>query len=55
MSNIPDSSICFFKDGDHWCCVNGDFINLQESPAGFGKTFEEAFTAFQAAYNKTQK
>lgn len=42
IRNIPDSAVCFFKDGNSWCCVHGDFINLQESPAGFGDTFEEA-------------
>lgn len=40
--SIPASALCFFRDGDKWCCVNGDFDNLQESPAGFGDTFEEA-------------
>ena len=39
---IPHNAICFFRDGDNWCCVLGDFINLQESPAGFGDTFNEA-------------
>ena len=27
-----------FKDGDMWCATGGNFINLQESPAGFGET-----------------
>jgi hypothetical protein len=27
-----------FKDGNMWCAVDPDFINLQESPAGFGET-----------------
>lgn len=40
--SIPHSAVCFFKDGDKWCCVHGDFVNLQESPAGFGDTFDEA-------------
>ena len=40
--NLPDEAVCFFKDGDKWCCVHGDFIDLQSSPAGFGDTFEEA-------------
>lgn len=31
-----------FMDGDAWCAVRPDFINLQESPAGFGATREEA-------------
>ena len=40
---IPDDAICFFKDGDKMVAVFGDFKNLQESPAGFGETFVEAF------------
>lgn len=31
-----------FMDGDSWCAVFPDFINLQESPAGFGTSPEEA-------------
>jgi hypothetical protein len=31
-----------FKDGNAWCAVQLDFINLQESPIGFGETPEEA-------------
>ena len=27
-----------FKDGDMWCATFPDFINLQESDAGFGET-----------------
>lgn len=30
------------KDGDQWCVTRKDFINLQESPAGFGNTVLEA-------------
>lgn len=26
------------KDGDHWCATLPDFINLQESHTGFGKS-----------------
>lgn len=50
-SGIPHNALCFFKDGDKWCVVNGDFKNLQESPAGFGATFDEALTDF--AKNRT--
>lgn len=39
---VPDSAVCFFQDGNKTCAVHGDFINLQESPAGFGDNFEEA-------------
>jgi hypothetical protein len=34
-----------FKDGDQYCAVYKDFINLQESPAGFGETPEQARAA----------
>lgn len=27
-----------FKDGDQWCATFDDFLNLQESQAGFGDT-----------------
>ena len=31
-----------FKDGDAWCAVLSDFMNIQESPCGFGSTPELA-------------
>jgi hypothetical protein len=31
-----------FKDGDQWCATREDFVDLQESPAGFGSTALEA-------------
>lgn len=31
-----------YKDGDSWCAVNADFINIQESHIGFGDTPDEA-------------
>lgn len=49
LPTIPDSAVCFFKDGERWCCVNGEFVNLQESPAGFGETFEEALDSLRSA------
>lgn len=33
-----------FKDGAAWCATRADFVNLQESPAGFGDTALEAMT-----------
>jgi hypothetical protein len=33
-----------FKDGDAWCATKFDFVNLQESDAGFGATPAEAIT-----------
>jgi hypothetical protein len=34
-----------FRDGDMFCAVRPDFVNLQESPAGFGETEKEAIQA----------
>ena len=31
-----------FMDGDQWCATDRHFINLQESPSGFGTTALEA-------------
>lgn len=42
-SGIPKAALCYFRDGDQWCCVLGDFKNLQESPAGFGDTEDDAY------------
>ena len=43
---IPENSKQFkfhvFKDGDMFCAVLPDFKDLQESPAGFGKTENHA-------------
>lgn len=50
MTSIPHNALCFFRDGDQWCCVFGDFINLQESPAGFGETFSSAMADLMASY-----
>ena len=41
MENTKEIRI--FLDGDKWCAVRGDFINLQESIAGFGETPTIAF------------
>lgn len=38
-----------FMDGNAWCAVKPDFINLQESDAGFGDTREEAIAALDSA------
>jgi hypothetical protein len=34
-----------FIDGNEWCAVRRDFINLQESRAGFGASREAAIVA----------
>lgn len=46
---IPHNAMCFFQDGGKKCAVFGDFINLQESPFGFGDSFDEAFAGLQKA------
>jgi hypothetical protein len=35
------------KDGNAWCAFYDDFVNLQESPAGFGDTPQEAVNALK--------
>lgn len=34
-----------FKDGNQWCATESNFVDLQESPAGFGDTALEAMGA----------
>lgn len=38
-------------DGDQWCATRSDFIDLQASPAGFGKSALEAFAELCKALN----
>ena len=33
-----NTDVQVFLDGDAWCAVGAGFVNLQESPAGFGAT-----------------
>ena len=37
------------RDGNQWCAMRGDFINLQESPAGFGDTAMDALAQLALA------
>jgi len=39
---IEELNIRYEKDGNMWCATRPDFINLQESAAGFGATKLEA-------------
>lgn len=43
-----------FMDGDAWCAVEPDFVDLQQSLAGFGPT-PEAARAFLAGASAQQK
>lgn len=38
-----------FKDGDEWCALHGE--NIQVGVAGFGKSPKLACAAFDAAWN----
>ena len=40
-------NIRVFKDGNQWCAVHPDFVDLQNDPAGFGNTREEAIKALK--------
>ena len=40
--NSFDDLVKLFLDGGSWCAVREDFIDLQQSPAGFGDTCLEA-------------
>lgn len=44
-----------FLDGNQYCAVRPDFVNLQESPAGFGTTKEQAKVALEIETQKTQE
>jgi hypothetical protein len=43
-----------FMDGNAWCAVHPCFANLQESPAGFGATREEAIKALDSSHDIVQ-
>lgn len=56
--DVPIDSYIFFMDGNMWCCVRPGFVNLQESIAGFGLTFKEAYDDFMTkdeAYRKVNR
>lgn len=53
--SIPHNAACFFRDGNMWACVFGDFINLQESPAGFGESFDTALIDLQSNHEKEKR
>ena len=45
---VPGEKIHIKRDGASWCATAPGFINLQESPAGFGDTPEEAIANLKA-------
>lgn len=48
--NHSDHPAHLFKDGDQWCILSGE--NLQVGKAGFGKTVQDACINFRNAVNK---
>jgi len=48
---IGGYAVQYVRDGNQWCANFDDFVNLQESPAGFGDTKEEAFNALKEEYD----
>lgn len=50
-NQAPEKKIIYKQDGDKICATFDDFVNLQESPAGFGDTEAEAKASlFQAIH-----
>lgn len=41
--DYADCGVKFVMDGDQWCCVFEDFVDLAESPSGFGDTKQDAY------------
>lgn len=37
-----ENDVSYFRDGDMWCATRPGFINIQESPCGFGDDKEAA-------------
>lgn len=44
-----------FKDGDKFCATRRDFINIQESPCGFGDTILQALSELARALGFAKK
>jgi hypothetical protein len=52
---IPDNALCLFLDGNQWCCCRGNFVNLQESLAGFGATRVAAMAELEREETKLRE
>jgi len=48
----PKEGTRLFLDGGQWCATYTDFVDLMESPAGFGLTPNEAYAALAACTPK---
>ena len=49
---VPPSAVCFFREGDSWGCVAEDFVDLHNSPAGFGDTMLAALVDVRKSVKK---
>lgn len=45
-----ESDFSMKKDGEMWCATYPDFVNLQESPAGFGDSQRSALEDLLSKY-----
>lgn len=53
---IPElHDLRLFKDGNAWCVTGKDFVNLQESPAGFGMTASAAHESYLLNLNARER
>lgn len=41
-AGVPLEAICFWRDGEQWCCAMGDWSEEGVAPLGRGETREEA-------------
>jgi len=48
-----ENDVRFMRDGDMWMAFNPGFVNLQESPAGFGETRAKALAELSAPHPTT--
>ena len=54
ICSYENGDISVEMDGNMWCAKRRGFINLQESPAGFGPTRHEAIDDLLATEKKGQ-
>ncbi len=46
IDKVTMDDCVFIMDGNMWCCRLPDFLDMMQSPYGFGETQEEAFEEF---------
>ena len=54
-ATLKEKGIKIYKDGNKWCAVFEDFIDLQESIAGFGETPALALSALMKERDAEQE